>query len=235
MTNACMVVGNSYQSLKSSESFGAYLTARAGVDAIDWIKAGYISADECLLRLRGIFESAAGVPMLLYYNGHGGKLGWGISDGIIVGYRDIAKIILEYSGQVLVVNDCCYAHGLADALEAQNADTTGRVGVLAASRSNRYTYGSSFTDTVLADWEYGKVYRTKLVREKQICRWTPKSDGSHTEQLSRARRMNVRRDRRRWGAVLDYHFLSQSPLKNEAMVLREKLSIKSFCEDVVRV
>lgn len=194
MSRAVIVVGHELSFSEKAEDYRYYLKARAGIRSIK-VLPGWNKTDDLLLGLVANQAFMAGrQPLLIVYIGHGAETGWGYGKfnagkWMELAYARIADMLaVSRRGPTLLVNDCCYAEGLARAIVDRIPNDDG-YSVISASAENGWSYGM-MGDDVLASWSAAKPYEPRV------------------RSVGRGKR-RVRESRR--GAVLDHHFFPAKP------------------------
>lgn len=167
MRAALIVVGAERRASEEAKTLLDYLKKVAGLKHAV-ICPGW-DRDESSLRSAFVYHAtkAARQPFLLAYIGHGYKhecreeYGWsyGFENGeqhLQLSYRTLGAWLGTYrEGPTLVLNDCCYAHALAE--EIRKATKPDTVGLISSSVAEGYCYGD-LTQSVIDTWMDGKTY-----------------------------------------------------------------------------
>lgn len=160
MPRAIIVVGNELRFLRAAEKFRDYLVS-IGIDPIRVIRAAYRSADQLERELSFQVLVATREPLLLAYFGHGLPAGWAHAmespvESICLGYDRLGPILAKRQASTLLINECCYAAAVIEAVEAASAEPA-RLAILAASPADQSSY-PGMADRVLESWRSGKVH-----------------------------------------------------------------------------
>lgn len=186
---AIIVVGHEYDLSEQAEQLKYYLRKIAGVKRVTCIP-GWNKEPWMLLGLVTAHAQMAGkTPLLIAYLGHGGKRFWGY--GIRYGkkslrlpYARLAKMLVKSRrGPTLIINDCCHADSLTDAIVAVGGNFD-KFGIIAACDEEHTSYGV-LCRAVIASWEKRQPYIPQIVHSP-----------SGTRQVQE----------KRSGVELDHHF-----------------------------
>jgi hypothetical protein len=168
MSRALIIIGHERQFDEKARSYDHYLRKRAGIRNVT-ILPGWNRTDDTLLFViahRGLL--AGRQPFLLVYMGHGDKAGWGYGmhdpkTWLELPYRKIADTLaVTRRGPTLIVNDCCRADGLVEAIIDRINDDS-QYGVISACAKDGVAHGHLAED-VLASWEQGQPYQPRVRR-----------------------------------------------------------------------
>lgn len=189
MSRALIVVGHEFTSSEKGDDYRNYLRQKVGIKHANVISAWNKTSDQLLSLVAAHAFMAGRKPFLLAYVGHGAKEGWAYGKydtktWLTLPYAQIAQALgVNRKGPTLVVNDCCYADGMVDAI-IRHIQLDDDIGVISASAQDGFAYGL-MSSNVLTSWREGQPYVPRV-----------QSGG----------RGRKRTQEKRWGARLDDHF-----------------------------
>lgn len=105
---ALLIAGDGRFFLNGARRFKRYLQREVGMTDIQIIKTAYMTTKQVWTYLRKALDpSRANGPLLLLYEGHGAKDGWGISYCRRILYKALVNdLIKNYPEPILFINDC---------------------------------------------------------------------------------------------------------------------------------
>lgn len=164
MLSAILVSGNSQRHMASVRKFNDFLKTEVGVNDIKVIGAAYYTTEEFKTELREHLQYIPpNCPTLLYYSGHGGIGHWGFNEDHQLDYKTLADIIKKCDFPILIVNDCCYAHSIANCFQAEGLDEK-KFGVISASGEDSVSNSDNLLRVLLTFWRDHEVYAPQIVR-----------------------------------------------------------------------
>jgi hypothetical protein len=166
MSTAILISGGSQRHMASANKLKGFLENADDVDDITMIGSAYLTDKELESELRKHLQTSAtsDSPVLLYYSGHGTIGYWSFNEDHNLSYVTLANMLKEFTSPILVVNDCCHAHSIADYFQAEGLDDK-KIGVISASSPDGSAYSGDLLRVLLADWQNHKAHTPQPLRE----------------------------------------------------------------------
>jgi hypothetical protein len=160
MAKALLIAGDSKRFLDEVLLMRDFLRHEAGIADIAVIKTAYLPFWGFRRRVSRFLEKSRKEPLLILYSGHGSETkegsggGWQLSDsGNIFPYDELVKMLRGHPAPVLIVNDCCFAFGLAAELKKELFPPE-RFSVIASSGAHEVGY-TGIVKRLIESWRFG--------------------------------------------------------------------------------
>lgn len=101
-------------------------------------------------------EITSSTPLLIAYYGHGGKDGWYINESAFIPYYFLTRVISQYNGPVLLINDCCYSWSIIEHFTKYGIAQE-RVGVTPAAHKGEQYFGQ-VVSRIAEYWQNGLYF-----------------------------------------------------------------------------
>lgn len=219
MARALFIVGDEPRFLQNIEPLRQYLEANAGLSSLSVLNAADVPLTDLFLRFAIEAARDPAEPFLLVYSGHGLKEGWAPTSTTVIGYTAVASLLTLRRSPTVFINGCCYPAAVFAELEKAKASPE-LVSVIAAGPADKVTYDGLIA-RVAKSWERDVPYDPFVGIHPDL-----KISGD--DALSAMQRLVIRMqcflfqrfglvqpwqilDEKRWGAVLDRHFLPRHP------------------------
>lgn len=139
MTRAILISGNAYRFTEERREFERYLVCEVGIglNQIKCFISGVTSALDVVMDIHVALTMSqkSTYPLILLYNGHGGKHAWALDEDQTLRYDALSIELRKANRPVLVVSDCCHAMSLVEQCVKDEVSPE-RIGIIAASESD---------------------------------------------------------------------------------------------------
>jgi len=108
------------------------------------------------LALNVLFSKPINDPTLILYHGHGGRRSWQVNDVSTILYWTLMEWLKQIHAPLLIINDCCHAGALIDAVK-QTGFSRGKIGIIAACPADREVR-PGLQGKILTAWRSKKPY-----------------------------------------------------------------------------
>ena len=216
MARALFIIGDEPRFFRNIQAMRLYLDTQCRLSRLTILNAAELSLTELFLRFAIEAAREPGEPLLVVYSGHGLKEGWVPSAGAVITYTAVVSLLSLRRSPTVLINACCYPAAIFARLEKASVSPE-LVSVIAAGPADRVTY-DGLVDRVAQSWTKGVPYEPFVGIHPNL-----RIGGE--DALSAMQRLVIRMqcflfqrfgiaqpwqvlDERRWGAVLDRHFLA---------------------------
>ena len=132
-----------------------------------------------LSKLEEIFIEKRKEDICLFYIGHGQENGWpldGIRDWELIEYERLAFVLAGHYGNLIFVNDCCFAGAAKKAMEHHSGEHL----FIAAMPENEMGFTFNFLNYILNDWRRGRMFSSAASLDNP--NFTPVVEGNQNLQ-----------------------------------------------------
>jgi hypothetical protein len=171
MPDAVIVVANERHFSERARSLKDYLRRRCRMHVVIDVPAWNRAPEQVESALLYRIATSRQRPLLIAYIGHGAgpedgfrRHGWiyglDAGKGLFFSYPRLLRLLRHREGPTVLLNDCCRAGALNEALGA-GRPTRHPIAAISASRMDGYSYGD-LTETVIDSWRRREIYVPKI-------------------------------------------------------------------------
>lgn len=139
VAQAILVVGDEKMFLKSAKQFSQFLQTVVRIEKIHLIEADEFTPKQLIEELEKIIKILPPKePLLLVYEGHGGKKGWYYNKTTYLPYAWLADTLCNCLSPIIFINACCYSMSVKKFLQGKIPEE--RISLITIALENRVGY-----------------------------------------------------------------------------------------------